>query len=196
MSNSDSKGINNRVGIIISAPSGGGKSSVARAILKTDPNIKLSISVTTRPPRGPERDGVNYFFKSKEEFEQMDKEGRFLETAEIYGNLYGTPREYVYKVFEQDLDILFDVDFVGARAIKRSLSQKTVSIFIMPPNLEVLKERLTRRGEDDAFSLKTRLDAAEEEIKDAKYYDHVVINDQFDKTIEEIKSIIEETRKS
>ncbi len=196
MSNRDSKGIDNCVGIIISAPSGGGKSSVTNAILKIDPNIKLSISVTTRLPRVSEIDGINYFFKSRKEFEQMEKEGQFLETAEIYGNLYGTPRDYVYKVFGEDIDVLFDVDFSGAASIKKNLSQKTASIFIKPPSLKVLAERLTRRGEDDSATLKARLNAAEEEMKHAKYYDYVVINDQFDKAIEEIKAIIEETRNS
>lgn len=196
MNNNDAKTIDNRVGIIISAPSGGGKSSVTNAILETDSNIKLSISATTRKPRGSEVDGINYFFKTREEFIQMQNEGEFLETAEIYGNLYGTPQEYVYKIFAQGIDMLFDVDFAGASSIKKNLAQKTVSIFIKPPSLEILEERLTKRGEDSAASLKARLDAAEEEIKYAEYYDHVVINDDFQQAIAEIKAIIKETRNS
>lgn len=178
------------IGIIISSPSGGGKSSVTRAILAKDLNIKLSVSVTTRKPRPSEKEGINYFFKTKEEFIEMQKNGLFLETSEIYGNLYGTPKEYVDQTFDKGNDVVFDVDFVGATSIKNHLKHRAISIFIMPPSLEILKERLIKRGEDDMEAIMTRIKSANQEMEYSKYYDSVVINEDFDKTVQSVESII------
>ena len=135
--------------IILSSPSGAGKSSLAKALLEIDNNLRLSISATTRKPRPNEQDGVNYYFKTKSEFEELVKQNQFLEHAKIYNNYYGTPKKHVENLLNQGLDVLFDIDWQGARSIKQN-AVNAVSIFILPPNLEVLEQRLRNRAADSA----------------------------------------------
>lgn len=172
--------------IILSAPSGCGKTSIAKQIKALDSNIILSVSATTRKPRPSEIDGVNYFFKTVEEFKKMD----LLETAEIYGNLYGTPRKFVEEHIKNGKDVLFDIDSKGAYEIMKIAKIKVVSIFILPPSFEVLKERLQKRGQDSQTDINLRLNEAIHEQKHAKNYHYTVINDNFDQAVSEIQHII------
>ncbi len=177
---------NNAMIIILSAPSGCGKSSIAKKLLETDANLVLSISATTRQPRPREIDGVHYFFKTKSDFKKLD----LLEYAEIYNNFYGTPREFVEKELLKGKDVLFDIDFQGAYQIMKTAKAKIVSIFILPPNIEILRKRMTDRGQDDQSVIEARLKKAKSEIEHAKNYDYIVINDDFDQAVKEIQTII------
>ena len=177
---------NNAMIIILSAPSGCGKSSIAKKLLETDTNLVLSISATTRQPRPREVDGVHYFFKTKNDFKKLD----YLESAEIYSNFYGTPREFVEKELLKGRDVLFDIDFQGAYQIMKTAKAKIVSIFILPPNIETLRKRMIDRGQDDQSVIEARLKKAKSEIEHAKNYDYIVINDDFDQAVKEIQTII------
>lgn len=176
--------------LILSAPSGGGKTSISRMILNNNKNIILSVSVTTRKPRPNEKEGVDYYFKTVEEFQQLKKTNEFLEHAEVYGNFYGTPKKYVNEMLENGYSVLFDIDHQGARQIKQNLNGSVVSIFIVPPSLEVLKQRLIARGQDSDYDIEKRLEVAAEVMSHADHYDYVVINDNFEKTVKEIQEII------
>lgn len=178
--------------IILSAPSGCGKSSIAEQLIKNDPNIVLSISCTTRKPRPGEVDGLHYFFRTLEDFQNTE----YLETAEIYGNLYGTPLKLVQDSLAKGRDVLFDIDYQGAKQIMEKSVAKVVSIFIVPPTMDTLKQRLLLRGQDDENAIKKRIEEAHKEIEYAKYYDHVVVNDDFSKTVQEIEHIIHEARQN
>ena len=172
--------------IILSAPSGCGKSSIAKKLLETDANLVLSISATTRQPRPGEVDGEHYFFKTKNDFKKID----YLESAEIYGNFYGTPREFVEKKLLEGRDVLFDIYFQGAYQIINTAKAKVVSIFILPPDMATLRTRMINRGQDEQKVIEMRLNKAQSEIQEAKNYDYVVINDSFDQAVEEIQTII------
>ena len=172
--------------IILSAPSGCGKSSIAKKLLETDTNLVLSISATTRQPRPREIDGVHYFFKTKNDFKELD----LLESAEIYSNFYGTPRDFVEKELLKGRDVLFDIDFQGAYQIMKTAKAKIVSIFILPPNIETLRKRMIDRSQDDQSVIEARLEKAQSEMDHAKNYDYIVINDDFDQAVKEIQTII------
>ncbi|WP_341790045.1 guanylate kinase [Rickettsia endosymbiont of Polydrusus tereticollis] len=175
--------------IILSSPSGAGKSSLTRALLKIDDNLRLSISATTRMPRPKEIEGVSYYFKTKPEFEELIKQNLFLEYAKIYDNYYGTLKKDVDDLLNQGLDVLFDIDWQGARSIKQAASN-VISIFILPPSLEVLEQRLRNRAADNEEVIKLRMQSAASEIEHAKEYDYIITNDDFDVTVEKIHSII------
>ena len=172
--------------IILSAPSGCGKSSIAKKLLETDANLVLSISATTRQPRPGEVDGEHYFFKTKDDFKKI----HYLESAEIYGNFYGTPRDFVEKKLLEGRDVLFDIDFQGAYQIINNAKAQVVSIFILPPDMETLRKRMIDRGQDEQNVIELRLEKAQSEVEHAKNYDYIVINDSFDQAIEEIRAII------
>jgi guanylate kinase len=176
--------------VILSAPSGGGKSSVARALISKDPRLALSISATTRKPRPGDEDGVQYFFKSHDEFQEMIDKGQFLEYTEIYGNFYGTLKKYVEDTLAKGMDILFDIDIHGAKKMKQEAPYHVVSIFLLPPSLEILRQRLEKRGQDDQVSIEHRMGKAAAEMENAKYYDYAVINENFDETVRKIMEII------
>ncbi len=178
--------------IILSAPSGCGKSSIAEQLIKNDSNIVLSISCTTRKPRQGEVDGVHYFFKNLDDFRDVD----YLETAEIYGNLYGTPIKLVQDSLAKGRDVLFDIDYQGAKQIMEKSAAKVISIFIIPPTMDTLKQRLIMRRQDDENVIKKRMEEAYKEIEYAKYYDHVVVNDDFSKAVQEIEHIIHKVRQN
>lgn len=180
--------------IILSSPSGAGKSSLAKALLEIDNNLRLSISATTRKPRPNEQDGVNYYFKTKSEFEELVKQNQFLEHAKIYDNYYGTPKKHVENLLNQGLDVLFDIDWQGARSIKQN-AINAVSIFILPPNLEVLEQRLRNRAADNEEAIQLRMASAQAEISHSNEYDHIITNDDFNDTLQQIHAIILEKRK-
>ncbi|WP_419234923.1 guanylate kinase [Rickettsia endosymbiont of Nabis limbatus] len=179
--------------IILSSPSGAGKSSLAKALLEIDNNLRLSISATTRKPRPNEQDGVNYYFKTKSEFEELVKQNQFLEHAKIYDNYYGTPKKHVENLLNQGLDVLFDIDWQGARSIKQN-AINAVSIFILPPNLEVLEQRLRNRAADNEEAIQLRMASAQAEISYSNEYDHIITNDDFNDTLQQIHAIILEKR--
>lgn len=175
---------------ILSAPSGGGKTSLTRGLLEKDNKLKLSISATTRKPRKGEIEGVDYFFKTEEEFKLLIKNDLFLEYAQIYNNFYGTPKNLIEEALNNTIDILFDIDWQGAQSIKKKLQMQTVSIFLMPPSFEILKERLIRRNQNTEEEINYRLHEAVEEMKHAYEYDYIIINEDYNLTLKQIQGII------
>lgn len=175
--------------VVISAPSGGGKGTILKELFARDPNLRLSVSATTRRPRPGEEHGKQYYFLSREEFEALIREGKMLEHAQYVGNYYGTPREPVEEWTSQGRDVVLEIEVQGGAQVKR-LMPECVSIFIMPPSLEVLAERLRGRGTEDEATVQKRLEAAREEIPHAKDYDYVVYNDRLEDAVEEIQAIL------
>ena len=174
---------------IVSAPSGAGKTTLVGALLKNMPDIKASISHTTRPMRSGEKEGVNYHFVSKEIFLSLINKEAFLEHAQVYNHFYGTSKEWVEKTLSEGIDVILEIDWQGAEQI-RDLIPESKSIFILPPSLEALEERLIKRGQDDPTVIKRRLAAAKEEISHYMMADYLLINDGFDETLVEFNSII------
>ena len=175
--------------IVISGPSGSGKSTVIQALLAACPSLTKSVSVTTRPPRSGENDGEHYFFKTLHEYQQMIANGEFLETAEVYTNFYGTPKANVMEKVEKGLDVIGELDTMGARQVKKSYPE-SLRIFIMPPSFNVLHQRLHGRGTEDAESLKRRIDSARKELSEYNTYDYIVFNDSVENARDEILTII------
>ena len=175
--------------IVISAPSGTGKTTLTRMLLEEFPHMEFSVSFTTRPPRPGEVNGRDYWFISKEEFLKRIEEGDFLEWAEVYGNLYGTSKSQVLKALNEGKDVLLDIDPQGALQVKRNFPE-AVLIFILPPSLKELEERLRRRGTDTEEVIKRRLEIAREEIKRAPLYDYIIVNDVLEVAYSRLKSII------
>lgn len=173
---------------ILSAPSGAGKTTVARKVLEQIPELVRVVTYTTREPRPGEQDGQDYRFISKEEFEAKIKEGFFLEYANVYGNYYGTPKKEIDELLSLGKDVLLIIDVQGAFKVK-SLMREAVSIFLLPPSLEELKRRIEGRGYVDK-NLEKRLQTAKEEIPCAKYFDYIVINDFLNNAVEKVKAII------
>jgi guanylate kinase len=174
---------------IISAPSGAGKTSLVSALLKNNKKIALSISYTTRAPRPGEVDGKDYHFVSREQFLQMAKHGDFMESAEVYGNLYGTSQSWIEKELASGCDILLEIDWQGAEQVRR-LMPHAVSIFILPPSLAALEKRLHGRGQDNAEVIAHRLRAAKEDISHVAEFDYVIINDKLDEALLQFEAVI------
>ena len=179
--------------LIISAPSGGGKSSLANALIDSDEDIKLSISATTRKPRTSERDGVDYYFKSAKEFTELEQQDAFLESAKIYENYYGTPLYPVLEALEKNIDVLFDIDWQGALAIKQKMPD-AVSIFLLPPDIKVLEKRLLARNQDSLEEIQKRVLENQYMMPHALEYDYIVINDNFAEALQQIKAILQAER--
>jgi guanylate kinase len=175
--------------IVISAPSGTGKTTLCHMLLKEFKDLEFSISYTTRKPREGEVNGKDYFFVNKETFQKMIDEGDFLEWAEVYGNFYGTSKSQILRALNEGKDILLDIDTQGALNVKENFPE-AVLIFILPPSLEELERRLRNRGTDDEETIKKRLRIAREEIKKALLYDYLIINDNLEVAFEKLKSII------
>ena len=175
---------------ILSAPSGGGKSSLAKALVESMPDVTVSVSHTTRPPRPGEQEGVHYYFVDPETFRAMVAAGRFLEHAEVFGNHYGTSREAVERLLAQGRQVLLDIDWQGMRNIKAKMPG-AVSVFILPPSREVLEERLRGRGQDSAEVIARRMREATAEMRHYQEFDHVVVNDDFNAALEDLQAIIE-----
>ncbi len=173
---------------VLSAPAGGGKTTIAHNLLKEIPFLKRIITYTTRKPRPDEKNGVDYIFKTKEEFEKLIKEDAFLEHAIVHGNYYGTPKKEVFELLEKGFDVLLIIDVQGMRQVKRKYPE-TIGIFILPPSLDELVNRMKKRG-DSEEEIEKRLKTAKKEIPAWKEYDYVVINDDLDNATEKIKCII------
>ena len=181
--------------LILSSPSGAGKTTLTRMLLQDKAlDLSLSISVTTRPRRSSEADGIHYNFVTKQRFQQMKGAGDLLESAEVHGYAYGTPRAPVEAVLAQGRDMLFDIDWQGALQVREALGADVVSVFILPPSMEELRARLDRRAEDSAATIGTRLENAKREIERWRLYDYVVINDDLQRAYRQVVSIIEAER--
>lgn len=181
--------------IVLSSPSGGGKSSICQALLAADPNLEYSISVTSRPPRGDEVNGSDYFFVGEEEFRKQIEQEAFYEWAKVHGNYYGTRRDLVDEKLARGKDIVLDIDVVGGLNIKK-MSERAVLVFILPPSMKVLEDRLRKRGTDGEEVIQTRLANARHEINFAQKYDYMVVNQDLNRTIGLIRHIIESERLS
>lgn len=176
--------------IVISAPSGSGKTTVAHEILRRHPEMRFSVSATTRSRREREVDGKDYFFLTRNEFEQNISAGRMVEWEEIYGFYYGTLRSEVEKAFSTGQPMLFDVDVKGALSIKAHYPQESVLIFVKPPSMEALEDRLTRRQTENAETIRKRLDRVPMEMSAAEQFDHVVVNDDLQTAVAEVDAIV------
>jgi len=183
------------VRIFISGPSGVGKSTIINEILKKNPDIVLSVSYTTRAPRKGERDGIDYFFVSRESFEEMIKSNTFLEWAHVHSHLYGTSMQWIQAKEQEGFHILFDIDVQGVMQAKKKKSTGCF-IFIIPPNMDELAKRLSGRDTEDQQALKLRLENAKKELKHWNMYDYLVVNDSLRKTILNVSTIIDAYRSS
>jgi guanylate kinase len=181
--------------LILSSPSGAGKTTLTRMMLQDKAlNLTLSISVTTRTRRSSEVDGIHYHFIDRRTFDRMRSAGELLESAEVHGNGYGTPRKPVEEVLAQGGDMLFDIDWQGAQQVRDALGDDVVSIFILPPSMSELKARLERRAEDSAATIGVRLENAKREIERWRQYDYVVVNADLDRAYKHILAIVESER--
>ena len=178
---------------VVAAPSGAGKSTLVNALLAHEPGIKLSISTTTRAPRPGEVNGREYHFTTAEDFLKRADEGEFLEWAEVHGNYYGTSRLMVEEQMRLGTDILLEIDWQGARQVKK-LFPKASGIFILPPSIAALEERLKKRGQDEPHIIARRLLAAGGEIAHAPEFDYVIINEEFDVALSEMRAVVQATR--
>jgi guanylate kinase len=174
---------------ILSAPSGAGKTSLVCALLESNKHIALSISYTTRAPRQGEIDGKDYHFVSREKFLEMAKHGDFIESAEVYGNLYGTSQSWIEKELVSGRDILLEIDWQGAEQVRR-LMPHVISIFILPPSLSALETRLKGRAQDCAEVIARRLQAAREDISHVAEFDYVIINDKLDEALRQLEAVV------
>ncbi len=174
---------------IVSAPSGSGKSTLVSELFKVAKNLEFSISYTTRPPRGSEQNGKEYFFVTKDQFEAMIAADEFLEHANVFGNYYGTAKRFLHEADVRGNDLLLDIDVQGAQQIKRRLPT-AVSIFILPPDREKLEWRLRNRGLDSEAVIRRRLDTARREIENYSKYDYILINEKLERATDELKAVV------
>ena len=181
--------------LVVSSPSGAGKTTLTRTLLAQEKNISLSISVTTRARRPSEIEGVHYHFISMPEFTAMRDAGGLLEWAEVHGNCYGTPREPVEAALSRGHDMLFDIDWQGTRQLYQTMRPDIVSVFVLPPSAAELKSRLERRAEDSTETIARRLRNAIEEIAHWNEYDHVLVNDDLDRSFAALRRILSDGRR-
>lgn len=180
--------------LVISSPSGAGKSTIARNLLESDPHMSISVSVTTRKRRPSEIEGRHYFFKSIREFEGLRQTDALLEWAEVHGNFYGTPRDAVEAAMSEGQDMLFDIDWQGAQQLQEKMGGDVVSIFILPPTMAELQSRLHRRAEDTEEVIATRLANSRSEIEHWLEYDYIVVNEDLDSAFASVQAIVEAER--
>ncbi|HCI48386.1 MAG: guanylate kinase [Alphaproteobacteria bacterium RIFCSPHIGHO2_01_FULL_41_14] len=178
------------IALILSSPSGAGKSSVSHALMERNPNFSLSISVTTRPSRPGEEEGKHYHFKTQKEFDDLLEKEAFLEWAKVFGNQYGTLRQPVEEALHAGRDIIFDIDWQGTQQLCQSIRPDVVSIFLLPPSLKELETRLYKRAQDHEYIIMDRMTKAIDEISHWPEYDYVLINDQFETTVDQILKIV------
>jgi len=176
--------------IVLSGPSGVGKGTVCAALRTKAKNLVYSVSATTRQPRQGEVDGINYFFKTRQEFERMIEQDELLEWAEYVGNYYGTPAQFVHQTLDEGKDVFLEIEVQGAMKVKQKFPE-AVFIFLAPPSLSELEKRITGRGTDDVDVIRKRMTVAIDEIKLMEQYDYVVVNDEIDSACQRIMSIIE-----
>jgi guanylate kinase len=180
--------------LILSSPSGAGKTSIARELLKQDSNLKNSVSVTTRPKRPSEINGKDYFFVTEDKFKEMRDNDELLEHAEVFGHFYGTPKEFVLEQLEMGFDVIFDIDWQGTQQIAQLAPNDLVTIFILPPSFPILYERLKLRAQDDKETIISRMNEAASEISHWPEYHYVIVNDVFEKSVSQVTSILNAER--
>ena len=181
--------------LILSSPSGAGKTTLTRMLMQDkELDLTLSVSVTTRPRRSSEVDGIHYRFIDRREFERMRKGGDLLDWAEVHGNAYGTPRAPVEAVLAEGRDMLFDVDWQGAKQMRERLGDDVVSIFVLPPSMKELRARLERRAEDSSTTIGQRLDNARHEIERWRSYQYVIVNDDLERAYKDVLAIVRAER--
>jgi guanylate kinase len=180
--------------LVVASPSGAGKSTLCRLLLQEDRDISMSVSATTRTRRPSEVDGVHYHFVTRPRFESMRAGGELLESAEVHGNLYGTPRAPVEHALGEGRDILFDIDYQGTLQLYESMREHVVSIFILPPSAAALKSRLERRAEDSPAVIRRRLETARIELRRWSEFDHLIVNDDLDSAFATLKAILAAAR--
>lgn len=176
--------------VILSSPSGAGKSTISNLLLNDDPEIRLSVSATTRPRRSSEIDGVHYHFLTRDVFEKMAAQGAFLEWAEVHGNFYGTPKKFVEDTLNAGRDVLFDVDVQGAAQLRATMPEDIATIFILPPSVEEMKARLKRRAADSEEMILRRMKTAVSELERLADYDYLVVNADLAVAYDEVKAIL------
>ena len=181
--------------LVLSSPSGAGKSTISRAVLDLEENIALSVSATTRPPRKGEVDGCDYIFVSGAEFQAMVEEGAFLEHADVFGYRYGTPRAPVETALREGRDVLFDIDWQGTQQIAEKAREDLVRIFLLPPSIEELERRLQARAQDSVEVVRARMAKALDEVSHYAEYEYVVINRDLETGIAEVRSILHAERR-
>jgi guanylate kinase len=179
--------------IVVSAPSGAGKTTVVARVLRDVPGLRFSVSHTTRPPRVGEREGVDYHYVDRPTFERLRAESKLLESAEVHGNLYGTGRAEIERARAEGVDVLLDLDVQGAAQVRERMKD-AVTVFILPPSYQELEQRLRRRGQDDEETIERRLAAAAREIGAFENYDYALVNDDFEACVEGLKCIIRAAR--
>lgn len=180
--------------LVIASPSGAGKSSISRALFQQDPNIRLSVSVTTRARRSDEVEGTHYYFVDVPTFQRMRAEDGLLESAEVHGNFYGTPRAQVEEQLAAGRDILFDVDYQGTLQLYEKCRADMVTVFILPPTIQELRARLERRAQDSVGTIEKRLRNARVELDHASEYDYVIINSDLESSVQRVRSILASAR--
>jgi guanylate kinase len=176
--------------LVLSSPSGAGKTSIATKILEVDKTVNVSISVTTRTMRPGEKEGIDYFFVSKEKFQDMLKNNELLEHADVFENSYGTPRQYVFDTLSNGKDIIFDIDWQGTQQLAQLARVDLVSIFILPPSLMELEKRLNSRAQDSQDVIMNRMKEASNEVSHWAEYDYVIVNENLEKSVEQVHAII------
>jgi guanylate kinase len=180
--------------LVLAAPSGAGKSTITRALLAAEPELALSVSVTTRAPRPGEQEGVHYYFRSAAEFADMAASGALLEWAEVFGRGYGSPRAPVEAALAAGRDVMFDIDWQGYRQLRAALPEDVVGLFILPPSLPELAARLRTRNADSEAEIARRMQAALDEISHADEFDHIVVNHDFDEAVAAARAVLHAAR--
>ncbi len=180
--------------LILSSPSGAGKTTISEKLLEQSTNLVMSVSMTTRKPRSGEINGKDYFFVTEEKFHELCKAGQMLEYAKVFENFYGIPRDFIEQNLSSGISVLLNIDWQGAFYLFKTLREKVVSVFILPPSMEELRLRLQRRNSDDASEIERRLAEAQKEISKRGKYDYVIINNDINKSVEEISSILNKER--
>lgn len=180
--------------LVLSSPSGAGKSTIARALLEREDELFLSISMTTRPPRSGEEEGRDYFFITEDEYNQKVQDDELLEHAQVFSNYYGTPKTLVERHLTAGEDVLFDIDWQGTQQLRESAREDVISIFILPPSYEELEKRLTGRGQDSEEVIRKRMAKASDEMSHWPEYDYVIVNDVIEESIQNVQAILKAER--
>ncbi|MBT4739075.1 MAG: guanylate kinase [Rhodospirillaceae bacterium] len=180
--------------LVLSSPSGAGKSTIARALLEREDELYLSISLTTRPPRPGEEEGRDYFFVTEDEYQKKVNDNELLEHARVFNNYYGTPRTLVERHLTAGEDVLFDIDWQGTQQLRESARDDVISIFILPPSYEELEKRLTGRGQDSEDVVSKRMAKASDEMSHWPEYDYVIVNDEIEESIQNVQAILKAER--
>lgn len=181
--------------LVLSSPSGAGKTTISRKLFEDDGKLAMSVSVTTRPKRPGEVDGKHYHFVARAKFDQMVAQGELLEHAIVFGNCYGTPRAPVMQALESGQDIISDVDWQGTQQLKQNVGADVVTLFVLPPTIEALKERLQSRAQDTPEVVRARMAKSSDEMSHWAEYDYVIVNDDLDASVRQVRAILDAERK-